>query len=347
MVTRPLVVALVVGVGCGTPRPVSTSNMPLAPAAVRAPPAGGPVVHPSGVEKVREELTVTPLELVFSGVRGEPPSEESVAIRNTGSEAVQLAGVELVGPDAAVFKILSKPPVPMTLVPATQVTMSIAFAPPAEMAPGVRRARVRVLVGPRADDGPPVDVSGLVTGGRFADLEPPLVQVLDTLGFKVGDGGGGLHLGNGAAPVGTELVARHFRRARPTPVALYPVARFSGDHRVPYGYYPAEDPSAFHPLAAIAAGRSQTLNPDLEPDGKTTFDPGPGDFGLYETWGRRTFHTDDGLNTSSVKHAARIFPIESRNGGPIPDAYAVAFEDDGGADYQDTVFIVWNVKAVP
>jgi hypothetical protein len=328
--------------GCRTPRPVTSAARALAPPTPARPrPINGQV------EKVREELTVTPLDVVFSGVRGEPPREESVAIRNTGGQPVQLAAVELVGQDASVFQLVQKPPVPMTLFPASSVSMSISFAPAAQLEPGVRRARVRVLVGPRADDGPPVDVSGLVMAGRMGDFEPPLPQVLDALGFRIRDGGGGLHLGNAPQPVGNEIAARHFRRARPTPVALYPVARFSGDHRVPYGYYPVASPAGAHQLAVIAAGQSQTLNPDAEPEGKTTFDPGPDDFGLYESWGRRTFFTDDALNTSSVKHAARVFPLESRNGGAIPDAYAVAFEDDGGNDYQDTVFLIWNVTAVP
>jgi hypothetical protein len=348
MGTRSLL-ALMVGAlaatSCRTPQPLTpaASRSPRPRAAV----PGRPPALNGQVEKVREELTVTPLEVVFSGVRGEPAKQESVGIRNTGAEPVQLAGVELVGRDAALFQLVDKPPVPMTLFPASSVALSVSFAPPADAAPGVRRARIRVLVGPRADDGPPVDVSGLVTAGRMGDFEPPLGQVLDALGFRVRDGAGGLRLGNAPAPVGNELAARHFRRAHSSPVALYPVARFSGDHRIPYGYYPTGAPGEAHQLAVIAAGQSQTLNPDAEPEGKTTFDPGPGDFGLYESWGRRTFYTDDSLNTSSIKHAARIFPLESRTGGAIADAYAIAFEDDGGSDYQDTVFIIWNVTAVP
>src|SRR4051812_10845019 len=100
--------------GCRAPRPV-TAGERLAATQARLPivprPANGQV------EKVREELTVTPLEVVFSGVRGEPPRDESVAIRNTGGQPVQLAAVELVGQDASVFRLTEKPPVPMTLFP--------------------------------------------------------------------------------------------------------------------------------------------------------------------------------------------------------------------------------------
>jgi hypothetical protein len=324
--------AVAVLMGCRTPRP-------------RHPrPAIGPELG-SRVQKVREDLRVTPLEAVFSGVRGEGSAEESVAIRNTGTEAIVLAAVEVVGDDPA-FRLASAPQLPMTLVPAAQVTVAVAFAPAADAAPGVHRAMLKVLLGTTREEGPPVDLSGLVLTGKHGDKEPPLQQVLEGLGFPVQVGSPELRLGTGAEPLGDELRAPRFRRAGTSAVSLYPVARFSSGERLPYGYYKGEGAPEPHPLGAVAAEQDQTLNPELEPDALTTFDPGEESFGIFLNLGKRYGYTEDRLNTGATRHAARVYPLKGRTGGRIPDAYAIAFETTGDGDYQDLVFVLWNVKAV-
>jgi hypothetical protein len=298
------------------------------------PPATGAVE----VERVRAALQVTPLELVMSGARGVVQEPETVGLRNTGGEVVELAALEIVGPDADSFRLENGARLPVLIAPGKQLALGIRFAPAASAVPGVRRALLRVVLGPRGDVGPPVDLAGLVTVGRSGEQEPPLAQALDALGFRVDTGAARLRLGVGQAPVGSEVLARRFRRARAGAVSLYPVARFSSNERIPYG---VELGGARQPLGAIAAYHGQTLNPELEPDGRTTFDPGDQPFGIYETTGRFTHHTDDALNGG--RHAARVYPLVARTGGRLPDAYAVAFDEDGDGDYQDCVLVLWNV----
>jgi hypothetical protein len=321
---------------------VAAAVLACRPARPPAPPPAPPPRPVLQVEKVREVLRVTPLEAVFSVVRGEPPADEFVGIRNTGEEPVQLVTIEVVGSDAEVFKIVSAPKLPLTLLPAAQVSVTIAFAPSAAAEARVHRATLRILVGPRGEDGQPVDLSGLVLAGRMGDKEPPLQRIVEALGFATDVGGRDLKLGNEDRPLGDEVPAPLFKRARRSPVSIYPVARFSPDGSFPYGYY--TDGPASHPLAAIAAGQLQTLNPDLEPDGKTTFDPADAPFGLYLSLGRFTLHTDDRLNAPPVRHAFRAYPLRSRAGGRIPDAFLIAVETTGDSDYQDAVFVIWNVK---
>jgi hypothetical protein len=189
-------------------------------------------------------------------------------------------------------------------------------------------------------------VSGLVTRGKQGENEPPLQQVVEALGFAVDVGGTQLSLGTRPDPVGDEIRAPRFVRARPTPVSLYPVARYSPDEPIPYGFYTGTDAPQLHPLATIAAGQEQTLNPDLEPDGKTTFDPGAEAFGLYVKSGKHTTFTQDARNTGPTRHAARIYPLKSRGGARIVDAYLIGFEEAQNGDYNDYVFVLWNVKAV-
>jgi hypothetical protein len=319
----------------------------LAGSCATAPPAPPPPPAPVGsvqVEKVRDELQVTPLELVFSGPRGAVEEEQAVGIRNTGAGPQDLVAIEVVGEQAGSFRLNLGVQLPLILRPASQLAVAVSFAPPPGAPPGVRRAGLRVRFGPRAEEGPRVDLTGLVTTGRAGDDEPPLAMVLDALGFRVDTGGTRLRIGTGAAPLGSEVRAPRFRRARASAVSLYPVARFSSNERVAYGIYKGHPPQ-LEPLAAVAAFHGQTLNPDLEPDGRTTFDPGPESFGVFEAVGKRTLHTDDGLDGG--KHLVRVFPLANRAGAALPDAYAVAFDEDGNGDYQDCVFVIWNVTAVP
>jgi hypothetical protein len=308
-------------------------------------PAGVPDAGPR-VQKVREELQVTPLEAVFSGQRGEAGAEENVAIKNTGSSPVQVSALEVVGREAGSFKITSKPELPITLVPNAQVSLSVAFAPTRDATPGVHRGMLKILLGPEREEGPPVDLSGLVLAGKRGDKEPPLHQVLEALGFSV-DVGGELRLGMAPEALGEETAVPRFQRAHTSPVSIYPVARFSSGERLPYGYYLGERGPEPHPLGALAADEDQKLNPELEPDAITTFDPGPGSFGVFVNLGKRYAYTEDRMNTGLVRHMARVYPLKSRTGGRIPDAFAIAFEYTGDGDYQDVVFVLWNVRPAP
>jgi hypothetical protein len=325
------ILALVVLGGCAPVRPSSPR------------PAAAPDAGPR-VQKVREDLQVTPLEAVFSAVRGEEEMEENVAIKNTGSEPLQVSAVEVVGQDAASFRLVSKPDLPITLIPNAQVSVSVAFAPPREIDPGVCRAMLKILLGPTREEGPPVDLSGLALSGKKGDKEPPLRQVLEALGFAVDVGGAELRLGTASEPLGEEAPVPRFQRARRGPISLYPVARFSSGERLPYGYYSGDGGPEPHPLGAVAADQDQKLNPDIEPDAMTTFDPGDGSFGLFLNMGKRYTYTEERMNTGAVRHAARVYPLKSRMGAAIPEAYAIAFEYTGDGDYQDLVFVIWNVK---
>jgi hypothetical protein len=311
-----------------------------------APQAAAPGRPAVEVEKVREVLQVTPLELVFSGVRGEARAEENVGMRNMGTAPAELAGVEIVGPDAALFGLGAGPRMPLTLAPGAQASVTVVFSPAADAMPGVRRALLRVRVGPRAQEAPPVDLSGLVTAGRRPDQEPTLAQVVDALGFRLDAGDAGPP-GTPPLPRGGGVRSPRFRPARPGAVSVYPVARYSSDAAVAYGYYSGGVPLHRQSLATVAAGHGQTLNPELEPDGRTTFDPGSEPFGLFQSIAWRIQFTDDDLNSGPVRQAARIYPLTSRTGSRIANAYLVAFDEDGDGDYQDCVFVIWNVSAAP
>ena len=155
-------------------------------------------------------------------------------------------------------------------------------------------------------------------------------------------------LGTGAAPIGDEIGAPLFRRAAAGAVTLRPVARYSPDEPVPYGYYAhAGATPTLNPIGVMSMGQEQTLLPGVDPGSKSDFDPGDAPFGLYGTANKHTAYTEDALNATGVRHAARSYPLKDRAGRPVVDAFLVGFEEAANGDYNDYVFVIGNVVPVP
>jgi len=294
---------------------------------------------PPRVEKMREPLEVTPLELHFSGLRGQAKATESVAVKNTGSEPVQVSEVRVVGLQAATFKIVNVPLLPLVLPPAGSFSFAVGFEPAADAEAGVHHGRVRLVL-TEDDDGPPCDLTGLVTKSKERMDEPPLAQVLDALGYDVDVGSAALALP--AAVAGDQIQASTFKRAKPGNVGYYLLARYAPDEESIYGYYLSEGGKpALRGIGSAGKAHNQMLNPELESESQASFALDEVTFGLYLKIGGRTLYSDPGLNAGAV--VSRVYPLRSRGRALVPDAYVVAFDDDGDGDFQDHVFMLWNV----
>jgi hypothetical protein len=317
--------------GCATVSPPKTVAVEAAPA-TPAP----------QVEKLREPLEVTPLELHFSGVRGVAKGSESVAVKNDSSEDVQVSDIRVVGGNAATFKILNAPFLPVVLPAGKSFSFSVGFEPGADAESGVHHARVRIIRS-GDDDGPPCDLTGLVARG-VAD-EPTLQQILEALGYEVDVGSRDVKLPAGQSPLGDEIKAPLFQRAKPGDVGYYLIARYTAGEPSSFGYYFVEGGKRItKPIGSAAKGNNRTLNPELEGESQTSFDAGETVFGLFLKSGKRTLFSDDRLNSEANSHVARVFPLCSRGRTPVQDAYVVAFDQDGDRDFQDHVFMLWNAK---
>jgi hypothetical protein len=336
---------------------VLTGTLAAGCAPVAAPKPVGPPPTPVAVdstgmrnEKVREELQLAPWDVAFSAVRGSGEASETVTARNLTDMPVTVRALPVLGDEAAHFQLRAPPKLPALVPPKGQLSVQVTFAPPASAALGVHRALLRFQTGPLPEDGPATDLAGLATLGRAGESEPSLAAVVDALGYSVDVRlpAIGPPPGKPPAPVGDDVAAALFTRATPTLVALNPVARFSTDGPRPFGHYtltptnPATAATAT--LATLAEGQYQTLNPELQPGGNASFDPGDAVFGLWVRAGKRTIYTEDRRNTGADKHAARVFPLRARGGAPIPNAYLVAFRDASDDAFQDYVFVLWNVK---
>jgi hypothetical protein len=299
-----------------------------------------PVLSPPRVEKLREPLEVTPLELHFSGLRGKPTVAESVSVKNSGSEPVQVSELRVVGLQASTFRIVKQPQLPLVLQPSATFSFVVGFEPAADAEPGVHHGRVRLVL-TEDDDGPPCDLTGLVSKGKDLADEPPLSQVLDALGYDVDVGSPELHLPTGKA--GDQVEAASFQRAKPGNVGYYLLARYTADEDSIFGYYVmAGGKPELKGIGSASRAHNQTLNPELDSESQTSFDPGEVAFGLYLKAGRRTLHSDAKLNDGAA--AVRVYPLRSRGRFVVPDAFVAAFDEDGDGDFQDHVFMLWNVK---
>jgi hypothetical protein len=99
-------------------------------------------------------------------------------------------------------------------------------------------------------------------------------------------------------------------------------------------------------LAVLAEDQNHTLNPLVEPGGFTSFDPGETHFGIWMGPDEHVIYSEDRRNKGKQRGQARVFPLKARGGAPIADGYLIAFGDEARGDYQDVVFVLWNVKPV-
>ena len=321
----PLLCLFVVGCATAQPKPEVKAAAPL---------------PPPRVEKLREPLEVTPFELHFSGLRGAATATESVTVKNAGSAPVQVSELRVVGVQASTFKIANAPLLPLVLQPSASFAFGVGFEPAADADPGVHHGRVRLVL-TEDDDGPPCDLTGLVTKSKERADEPPLSQVLDALGYDVDVGSPALALP--AAKAGDQVESFVFQRAKPGSVGYYLMARYTAEEESIFGYYVVEGGKpALRGIGSSSKAHNQTLNPELESESQASFDPGESTFGLYLKVGKRTLYSDPGLNSGTA--AVRVYPLRSRGRALVPDAFVVAYDQDGDGDFQDHVFMLWNVK---
>jgi hypothetical protein len=183
-------------------------------------------------------------------------------------------------------------------------------------------------------------MSALVTTGTDMAGEPPLQPILETLGYA-SDLGPAIS----EAKAGGEAMSGLFQHAKTGNVGLYVVARYSQDENSSYGIYTVEGKKLVtKPMGSIAKGHNQTLSPELEGEGQTSFDPGEAPFGIFVKLPKRTLYSEGQRNSEAAKHAMRVYPLRSRGGARVPDALLVVVDEDGDNDFQDYVFTLVNVK---
>ncbi|MBC7889781.1 MAG: DUF1080 domain-containing protein [Ferruginibacter sp.] len=199
-----------------------------------------------------------------------------------------------------------------------------------------------------------VNLTGLSTNGLEGENEAPLARVVDALGYPINVGW--TSLANHALPAlqGEEISFSLFRKAGNEKVEMVPVARYSPDFELPFGYYTNEatGPGKQQVGVLAKAGKypeHQALFPATA-SGSGFFDPGAAVFGFYSTSPSHTAWSEDVWNMllypDHAVHATRIYPVKDKKGSVLKGTYLVCFEEAKNGDYNDYVFLVKNIIPV-
>jgi N-acetylneuraminic acid mutarotase len=288
-------------------------------------------------------IVATP-ELVFSGVQGKKGKKGTVEIKNKGTGNLVIASLHIIGTNGDAFTLDAPPALPAIIEAGKTLNMEVQFAPPAAET-GSLAAELIIVSNDDAFASLPVKLYGLSAKGEQGNREPPLADVVKTLGYKINVGGTGLLLGTQAAAIGDEILAPLFKKAGRGNVRMTPVARYSPDDLLQFGYYTSSNGQLqLHETGVVSTGQEQTLYPSVKSGGKG-FDPGSSVFGLFAgstSYAPQVTYTEDRLNTGPLAHSVRIYPLKNRAGKPVANSYLIAFEPAVNGDYQDYVFVLEN-----
>ncbi len=295
------------------------------------------------------EITATPFEAIFEATkRTEAPQTDTktVKITNTGNEPLVVSSVTLAGTSKDLFTFSG--PTTLNLEPGGSRDYTITFRPDVNSnAFGYKEARL-TFVGNTLAGTYDLGLHGLYKLGLEGSAEPPLQDVVRTLGYNINVGWTTLQHTTDPALQGEEINEPLFESAGTGGVELIPVARYSPAETLPFGWYTHTGSSiTFNEMGVLVDGvsQAQTLYPAAESGSTQAFNP-TGAFGLYvySNSFKRYNYTEDALNTGGVAHRTRVYPVRDRAGVLVPNSYLIGFEDATNGDYQDYLFLLTNVK---
>ena len=310
-------------------------------------------VEPAEVATPGADIEVQQKERVFSGVKNTTSEAQGVAVRNTGTAPLRISNASFTGPNAGAFRLAGSQSFPIVVASGESATINVQFAPGGTV--GALEAALSIASDDPDEPTSDVGLYGLSANGEQGANEPTLQDVVNTLGypFKAHSlSGNPLTFGTNADLKGDEVTAQYFRKAGSGNVTIKPIARYSPDEALPFGWYTGATKAEANErtVATITQGQMQTLNPKIVSGGGNSFDPGNTAFGVFtnsETNFKRKTYQNDAFNVGNsggVAHAARVYPAKDRAGQLIANTYAVTFEDASNGDYQDYVFLVTNAK---
>ncbi len=288
-------------------------------------------------------------ELIWDAKEGTDSDPKFFTLRNTGSADLEISGVNLAGLNSTQFNLNTN--LLQTIPAGDSLLVEMVFSPDLDSL-GSLQGRLEIFSNAENADTLLLGVYGLSKLGFQGTFEPVLQEVVTTLGYAIDVGGTRLRLGTGPDPIGDEEALDLFEKAGVGPIVITPVARYSPEEDLPYGWFYLDTNDQVirtdvDTIREAPGGQNyeQTLFPRTK-QGITTFDPGDRAFGIYtnsETFGRIAY-TQDNLNLGTVSHRARIYPLKDRQGNPLPFSYLVCYEDASNGDYQDYMFRLDNVK---
>ena len=286
-------------------------------------------------------------ELIFSAVKGTESKTGSISFSSKNSEKISF---RISGEKAENFKLVGS--VPNQIAANQKINLSLVFTPSNDDI-GILKAKLQA-VGSSGKIITETDLKGLSLKGLEGENEPTLKTIIEILGYQVNNGWS--TLANNLKPElqGDEIIASSFRKAAKGKVEMIPVARFSPDFELPFGYYIASpNGPVLHQVGVLSKTKDKPEHQALFPSmstGSNFFDPGENIFGLYSTGaGHSAYSLDDWnilLHPNNASHATRTYPLKDQQGKLVSNTYLVCFEEAKNGDYNDYVFILKNMQPV-
>jgi hypothetical protein len=273
---------------------------------------------------------------IFSAIKGTTSKESSMMLPKNAASVKWIEG------DSSFFKINTS----------GSKQIQIAFQPSIDFV-GLAEAKAQVknTSGKIIAD---LDFTGLSTKGLEGENEPPLSRIVDALGYSINIGWSTLPNHSLPQLQGEEISSAVFRKAGKGKVEIIPVARYSPDFELPFGYYTIENGIANkHQVGSLSKAENfpehQSLFPSIS-SGSNSFDPGNGRFGFYAASPTHTAYSEDVRNLllypENAVHATRIYQLKDKAGKLISNTYLLCFEEAKNGDYNDYVFVVRNITPV-
>jgi hypothetical protein len=223
----------------------------------------------------------------------------------------------------------------------------VVFSPPASFT-GIARA---VLSGRNFS----ACLTGLSTKGLEGENEPPLAVIIESLGYSINTGW--TTLPNNLSPTlhGDELPPSLFKKTGTENIEMIPVARYSPDFAVNFGYYIIDQSiPRQNQVGILATAKGHPEHQILFPGiamGSQSFDPGTSSFGFYAISPTHTVYSEDIWNVlfhpGHAGHGMRIYPVRDKMKVIVPNTFLVCMEEAKNGDYNDYVFLVKNVTPMP
>jgi len=296
-------------------------------------------------ECLAQKISSSGDQLVFSAIKGKESKPDSIQL-SSQKGTVSIGSFEIAGSEAKYFKIVS--PKPKHVDPNHPVSVVIGFIPDENFI-GIARATLTIKGMQNS-----IRLTGLSTKGLEGPNEAPLSTIVDALGYATQVGWTALDNHLRPELQGEEIAAAMFTKAGPGNVEMVPVARYSPDFLLNFGFYTLTKNGPVQHQSGILAKASefpehQRLFPAIA-SGGTDFDPGIAPFGFYAISPGHSVYSEDIWNIlfypTHATHAMRIYPLRLKDGSIVQNSFLVCMEEAANGDYNDYVFIVRNVKPI-
>ncbi len=291
-----------------------------------------------------QEVTINKHNIILSAIKGTVSKADTIQI-NSPHKKVKIGSINIKGKHADYFKIISPS---LNELSVNTITIVMVFEPDENFI-GIAKAKLSIK-----NLNINIQLTGLSTKGLEGENESPLSEIVEALGYKVNLGW--ISLANHCRPElqGDELKPALFKKAGKGNVEMIPIARYSPDFYLNFGYYsPSKSGPIQHQVGILATAdkfpEHQTLFPSIT-DGNTLFDPGEDEFGFYAISPSHTVYSEDIWNMllypNHATHAIRTYPVMDKDGKQLENTFLICMEEAANGDYNDYVFLVKNIQPI-